>query len=547
MIMRIRKKLTLAAATLLLMGTAACSDLEVTNEGAADTDRVLQSPEDVQALVSGAYRTWWGGWFPNGTPVPFLSTASFQHSAYPANFVMVDYSKFPRIPITNSTAGGDAYNFAAFAWSDNYRAIAAVAQAFNVFYPASGTAMTLGDAEKDNRFKILGRLVQGVAHGYLALLYDQAYIFDETVDPAAEVDLSSYSDVMEAALGYLDEAIGLAKAGPMAPIPYTWMGYAEGNGDLSAAELVRFAHSMKARLRANVARTSAERKNVDWTKVTADVSAGITKDWKMNIDQNTWDGSGSALRYSTLLGWGQLNYHVAGMADQSGKYQKWMATPLDNRDISVDGEPFLIITPDARFPQGATVAEQFDNAGTLWQIPRYLDTKLEKEVPGMGEQWKRPDRGTWRWSYYNTVNQGWAKGVRPVITKAEMDLLKAEAHYHASELGDVATIVNTYRTAAGLSATDAAGANGSCVPKLPNGTCGDLWEMMKWEKRMSTWYAGPYLNSWYFDGRGWGDLPEGTFLQFPVPERELFLLGIPTYTFGGAGGESAAPKGTYGY
>lgn len=82
---------------------------------------------------------------------------------------------------------------------------------------------------------------------------------------------------------------------------------------------------------------------------------------------------------------------------------------------------------------------------------------------------------------------------------------------------------------------------------MVNGQCGSLLEMLKWEVRLETIYKGLHMASWYFYGRGWGDLPEGSFLQIPVPGRETELLGIASYTFGGPGGESAAPVGTYGY
>ena len=45
----------------------------------------------------------------------------------------------------------------------------------------------------------------------------------------------------------------------------------------------------------------------------------------------------------------------------------------------------------------------------------------------------------------------------------------------------------------------------------------------------------------YFDARGWQALPENSLEHFPVPGRELSVLQLPTYTFGGPGGEAAAP------
>jgi hypothetical protein len=82
------------------------------------------------------------------------------------------------------------------------------------------------------------------------------------------------------------------------------------------------------------------------------------------------------------------------------------------------------------------------------------------------------------------------------------------------------------------------------VPKLPNGTCGDLLETLKREKRRELFMTA--FGGWYFDSRGWGDLPAGTFLHYPVPAAELEVRQLPLYTFGG-GGPGSAPVGTYGY
>ena len=111
---------------------------------------------------------------------------------------------------------------------------------------------------------------------------------------------------------------------------------------------------------------------------------------------------------------------------------------------------------------------------------------------------------------------------------------------------EAATLVNITRTAAGLNATDAAGTNTDCVPRLRDGTCGDLMEMMKWEKRHETRFRGLLGAPWYFDGRGWGDLYLNTPLQFPAPCRELQVLNmLPCYSFGG-GADFSAPTSSYG-
>jgi len=95
------------------------------------------------------------------------------------------------------------------------------------------------------------------------------------------------------------------------------------------------------------------------------------------------------------------------------------------------------------------------------------------------------------------------------------------------------------------------------VPKLPgsgqgydtapgNPECGGLFEMLKWEKRMENTFRGPLANLWYFDGRGWGDLYKDTFLNLPIPCGEATVLQLlPCQTFGGPGGEMAAPMSNY--
>jgi hypothetical protein len=99
-----------------------------------------------------------------------------------------------------------------------------------------------------------------------------------------------------------------------------------------------------------------------------------------------------------------------------------------------------------------------------------------------------------------------------------------------------------------LNATDAAGTNTSCVPKMPNGQCGDLWEMLKWEKRHEAQWTGVAGANWWFDGRGWGDLWKDTPVQFPVPCKELQVLQmLPCTNFGGPGGESGAPMSSYAF
>ncbi len=526
-----RKLTTLAVATLLLFGAAACGDLAVENPNAPDARRALANPGDVQALVSGAWQNWWWPTYHFLGGGPWRSTAAFQHSAFPANFAMVHYSSIPRVPTTNSTAHS-FYGEKSWAYTYWYRSIAAVNDGLRAII-VDGT-VDLGADE--TRAIAWGRFVQGMSYGYLAIHYDQGPIVDETTDLEAPQEFVGYQQLMDVALGFLDEARTMASNNTF-DIPSSWHWMVPAGDRMTSAELATVINSYMARLRAAVARTPEERAAVDWNAVLADVNNGNTGTLYYNMLRSGFSANWS-LYYMLLRGWGQLNYFVKGMADQSGKYQEWMSLPVGDRHPILPSGSFLIQTPDLRFPQGATVAEQQANPGTRLMVAA---------VPG--DQWSRPDRGEWRWSYYHEIrgHMQSIEGTLPETPMAEMDMLAAEAHYRLGNRAAVAELINKYRVPAGLNATDADGLNTSCVPKLPNGNCGDLWEILKWEKRMNTGMDHALLSaSWYFDSRGWGDLHQGTILQLPVPDLVAQLGGVPTVDYGG-GLEWGAPVGTYGY
>ncbi len=520
-----RMKATSGLAALLLVAMAGCVDLDVQNPNAPDAERALATAGDVESLIAGAFDRWLRVHRYAGSTM-FLSNASGQHVAPWANAGMELYARIPRVP-TQNIAGGDQVGHLTNNWFESYRAIAAVRDGLKQIEDG---AVDLG-ADGNLRARAYGRFMQGVAHGTVALQYDSGFVYDETSDPE-DVVLQDYQSVMAAALGYLGDAITLAGSGTFT-VPAEWMSV-----DVTSDELVRLAYSWRARLRASMPRTPTERAAVDWNAVKSDAGNGVTEDW--SVFNQCWSPhifcEEVIAWYMIAPGWHMQNNWVMGMADQSGAYQAWVNTPI------LDKLAFIIQTPDTRWPQGADEATQLANPGALYQMNS-----------GSTRVWRRPDRGTWRWSYYWQPHPDFFfltqddRGDAPHIRVREMKALVAEADYRAGNMAAVATFVNETRTLYGLNATDAGGTNTSCVPKLPNGNCGDLWEMFKWEKRLMTQFAGPLRVGWYFDGRGWGDLMEGTILQFPVPYREMQLLQGQPYNYGGVGGEFGAPVGTYGY
>lgn len=525
----------LVVGSLLLLGGAACADLEVVNLNDADADRALATAGDVESLISGSFNSWFQGVHDYSGSNMFLSNAAFQHAAPWSNSGMEYYGRIPRTAVVNSVSDRFYGNFTR-AWYRSYRAIAALADGLRSLENAD-IADELGP-EAVARSRAYGKFVQALSHATLALIYDRGFVVTEETDVNEAQEPLDYMALMDASLALFDEAISLASASSFT-LPYGWM-----QDDVTNQDLVRIAHSQKARFRAQVARTAEERAAVDWGAVIASVDAGITDTKYMEYD---WDNGWyhEALDYSTDAGWGQLAYWMYGMADQSGLYQEWLALPIGDKNYQLpDGRDVIIHTPDTRFPQGATIEEQRENPG--YAVRMTTDAEA-------GGTWKRPDRGVWRWGWYKAgpafadywLEERW---LQPEITIAEMRLLKAEGLYRQGNRAGAAAIVNETREAAGLDATDADGTNTSCVPKLPNGQCGDLWEMLKWEKRMETVWTGINMVGWFWDGRGWGDLWLNTPLQHPVPCQELEVLQmLPCSGYGGPGGEMGSPGSTYAF
>jgi len=525
----------LVVGSLLLMGGAACADLEVANLNSADADRALATAGDVESLISGSLNSWFWGVHAYGGSSMFMSNASFQHTAPWGNSGMEFYGRIPRVSIDNYVSAQEYGNFTR-AWYRSYRAIAALADGLRALDDPDIADELGADAVAMDR--AFGKYVQALAHATVALMYDRGFVVTEATDVLEVQEPMDYMALMDVALGFFDEAISLSGSASF-ELPFNWM-----QDEVTNQDLVRIAHSQKARFRAQVARTAAERAAVNWGAVIADVDAGITDSKTMDFD---WDNGWywESLDYASDPGWGQLGYWMYGMADQSGVYQDWLALPIGDKNYNLpDGTNVLIQTPDLRFPQGATVEEQRLTPGYAVR----MSTAAEA-----GGTWKRPDRGVWRWSWYKAgpAFEEYGRGeqfIQPEITIAEMNLLKAEGLYRGGQMAGAAALINPTREAAGLNATDANGLNTSCVPKLPNGQCGDLWEILKWEKRMETVWTGINMVNWFWDGRGWGDLWKGTPLQFPVPCQEIEVLQmLPCSSFGGPGGEFGSPGSSYAF
>jgi hypothetical protein len=540
-----------AAPILALVLATACNDLTVPNPNQPDVAKVFGTPRDVETIVSKLFQQLYNGQLGSSDNIMDQTiTMSFESSSQLGNFGMGTRGAIPRSPIDNSIGNTVAAgNFRDFDFlSRNARGAANAIAALDKFTAAG---QSTGSPARDARAKSFAYFTLGYALGNLALFYDSAAILTAAV-PSSEIPgLSKSSDVMAVALQSLDSALNIASSTQATtgtggfPVPLDWLSQP---ADMSRADFIKLLHSYKAKFRAGQARTPAERAAVDWPAVIADASAGITSDFVILTNATTgWSGAVLS-QLAVSSGWSQMTPFILGMADTTGAYDAWLQQPVLSRT------PFLLRTPDKRFPSGDTRAAQTAVTGTSRAgTPAGSILYFRNRPPG--EDTPADPWGTWFYDNWRSWAIRATGGNAPYVMYpvVENDMLAAEGYIRAGNFVAAMPLINKSRTRAGLPAltaisalTDQVPGGNACVPRVPQPptftttACGNIMEAMKWEKRTETDLVG--YSEWFIDSRGWGDLAQGTALEWPVPYQELFARIKPSYTTSGV-----AAKGTYGF
>jgi hypothetical protein len=530
---------------LVAAALAACSDtLSVQNLNNPDRLRVLGRPTDVEALVSGSFATIYNGTFGTDGVAPSARTMSWENASNLANWGLGPRSSIPR-PFLDNTRGNPYQTENSLDFSALSRAERSSADGINRFTLGG---VTLGNVPQNARAKAFGWFCLGLAEGYLSLTFDSSTVVDPYADLAIIPDLTDYNTVNVAALAALDSAITWATtAGTSAnsfPLPVSWInGYAA-----TQTQFIQLARSFKAYFRANVARTPADRALVNWALVQADAAAGITADVSVTTGVG-WTSNGN--QWYLYAQWGQLNQMIGLQADSMGSYDTWLA--------ATNKVQYLIRTKDQRFPAGDTRAAQIAAspaipAGTYPILKPYFRNRATSD----------PDAAPWS-SYYDWYRfLAWYNATRvgpfPFFVKAQNDLLQAEARIRQNDFAGAAPLIDNTRVANGLpqlagvvtTGTQVVPGGVACVPHVPQGpgytttACGTMMDAMKWEYRIETMYVS-YISQFY-SGRGWGDLPNGTPIHWPVPYGEMDTRRHPFYNMGGVGNPGGSVGvGNYGY
>jgi hypothetical protein len=478
--------LKLSVAAIIVVAVGACDffeDLDVQNLNNPDKERLLADPAEYPSIIGGAYSSWWST-SQKSDPQWALTVAAQVMTSSWGNWAAWDVGRIPSEPIQNS----QTYVYRPFyetPWYGYNGVLASVNDVMELVINGGNNVID-GGVDKTPMVVANGKIVQGLALGHLGLLFDQAFVADENSD-LGTLTFSSYQDVIDAAIEKFDEGIAIANANTFEN-PAAWIpGYAFTN-----QQLVKFASTMAARTLAYSARTKAETEALNWGKILTYANNGIDFDFAPN-------GDGGILWWDRIKIQGQ----DAVWARVSQRVIRSMASnPADPGAVYPwpDGVASLpaITTDDAR------VASDFQYIGaTSFNATRgyYFF-------------------GAYRYKRFDSYRASFT-GPMMAVPLIENNLLRAEALIRTGgSKTTAAELINASRVTRG----NLAALTGSETNQA-------MLDAIMYERYVELGWG--HASTVFYDRRRTDDLESNRFTQLPVPARELNVLNLPVYTFGG--------------
>lgn len=476
-----KKNILILVSLLMIFAFSACEDLEVTDIN-QPTDAQVNSPEQAPAIVAGLFNSWYMTAVDYDGPGLGLWTMADVGSCSWGNAGMRDLSSQPRTNFNNTPS------YSNMIISENYY------KGMYTVVNTANTAMNALDPEGANyNVSMAGAyLMYGTALGSIGLLYDQGFIITTETDFAQEIPLVPYTDIIDAAVAALDEAIAICDANTF-DVPGGWF---PSEATLTNEELGKIANTMAARLLTYKSRNAAQNDLNDWGTIRDYALNGIDFDWEIVMDDITWYNL--LATYSVYTGWGRVDMRVINMMDPN--MEPW-------------------------FPASGKV-EELTNSG----LATSDDERLESDFQYLAKQDFNPERGyyhftTYRYARYDTYLSTWTEPLA-YIRKAENDMILAEAYTMLGDYDLAAAILNDENN----SRKDRGGLGDVAEDK------DELLAAILYEKTIECMLTGENVE--FYDMRRRGLLQAGSFTQLPIPAQQLEVLQMDFYTFGGNIGEA---------
>ncbi len=467
---------------LIIVASSCTKDLEVENDTNPSIENIYGDPDAVYGVASSMFYNWYmraqtHSWSPSMA----MMTMADQGTSSWMNSGMFDLSSEPRAELDNS----ESYKYHQI-FEHYYEELYGVLNTSNDVLKVIDEGMEIGDIDAngngaDTKMVLaMSYFTQGVALGYLGLTYDKAYIItDETEDPAAEVT-QDYTKVIETAIASLQKAADIATDNNFI-IPSDWI----NGADYSNNEFAKIIYSYMARLLAYAPRNASENDAVNWNQVIQYVDKGITSDLEIFMDNVNWKHWVYHYTYERK-NWVMVDARIINLLDPAYPYR-----------LTSAADPGPATSADARLASDFTK----DNVCNF-----------------------KPERGYYHFSYYlyTRLDYTFSNPANfPEIYVNELDLLKAEAY---AQLGDLTQAI-------GILNNSSRSSRGGLPALSASSTKQEVIDAIYYERDIELFVAGFGIG--YFDMRRRDKLQEGTPLQFPIPSKELNVVGTPVYTFGG--------------
>lgn len=409
-----------------------------------------------------------------------------------------DFANEPRLRLNNNSA---------------YRGNAAVRDIYSNFYQANLDATKVVDMIENKDVVILddngndrtadcligAYYAKGISQGSLGVIFDRGLVVDE-VDLSTRSFPHSYKDLIENGIKHLDRALKLIAETPDLEFDFlTGVTIAED-------DLVKLINSFAARILSSEARDITEAASLSkehWERVYQYASNGFTEDFLIpTISGGYYNALVDVLeRPHSGAGYVPVDIKIPFLANKDNTTPT--TYPTDNSIVLPPIE-----TDDERFYDYFTYTGGF---GIL----------MEARGRGLFSNYMRS-----RWMYPRRTTLSVEGAINPYFLAEEVRLLRAESKLWLGDYEEAARELN---------AEDARRkSKGSLPDVLANPV--DLTAALHYEYAIEIDAAGGIFIPFTFMRRH-NLLQGGTPTQFPVPQIQLELIGLETYTFGGAANE----------
>ncbi len=463
---------------MILVLTNGChKDLDVEYNNLPDTEKVWETPAGAWGMVQGTFYNWYMTITSSISPRTAMWVMADQGTCSWANSGMYHLSMEPRVGFNNTTSYTYANIFETY-YEDLYGNLTIA----NNSLAAIAKGMEFEDIDQDTeQVRAMGYFIQGISLGYLGLVYDKAFLMIETTPVAPGLPTVDYQALLTQAVISLDSCIYICENNRFT-IERNWINEEEYTSD----ELAQLASSFAARIMVYGSRNSEENEQVDWARVLDYANKGIQKDLAPYMDNSTWK---CWYKYYTVRpGWARIDCRIINMMDS--RYP-W------------------------RFPEDGVNPPRAQTG----------DNRLNTDFTFASSNNMKPERGYEHYSNYEHSRTSYAitthEGNVVDFSVAENELFKAEAYARLGNLTEAINIINE-----GSRVT-----RGGLNPLSGNSNEAKVMKTIFYERDLDLIQTG--FGIAFFDMRRRDMLQPGTMLHFPIPAKELMVMEMPNYTFGG--------------